>query len=136
MNFSNTKEKYISLLDEYEMKSLEELENLVGNDDVIKEYLQEQHKIIIHAKKLGLEKHVIMFERSYKQRIISILWSRKTKFTKEFFSIMFSELKRDYINKYGVEKYIIEEESIKMEIIDIIKKKKEMLLRWDDTIID
>jgi len=95
------------------------------------EYL-EKNKYLISMKK----DYRPRFRNMYKSELISILWSRKTKFFHEFFSIMFLELKKDYINKYGIEKYIIEEESIKKEIKDIINKKKEMLLRWDDTIID
>ena len=130
MDFSNNKKDIQIFHEEYEMKSLEELEKLVGNDE-IKEYL-EKNKYLISMKK----DYRPRFRNMYKSELISILWSRKTKFFHEFFSIMFLELKKDYINKYGIEKYIIEEESIKKEIKDIINKKKEMLLRWDDTIID
>ena len=61
------------------------------------------------------------------------VWEQKTKFFKEFSTNMLMELKRDYINEHGVEKYLIEEETIKKEMNEMIFKQQKMLLEWNES---
>lgn len=51
----------------------------------------------------------------------------------DFKTTMLTELKRDYINKYGNEKYMIDEDSIIKDMMEIIDKKYHMLLIWQIT---
>ena len=43
---------------------------------------------------------------------------------------MFAELKKDYIEKYGIKNYIINEKNVSKKIMNIIMKKYIMLLKW------
>ena len=45
---------------------------------------------------------------------------------------MLEELKKDYIEKYGIIKYLVEEHIIKEDFIKIINKQKKMLLQWNE----
>jgi len=45
---------------------------------------------------------------------------------------MLKELKKDYIEKYGIIKYLVEEHIIKEDFIKIINKQKYMLLLWNE----
>lgn len=49
-----------------------------------------------------------------------------------FKETMIVELKRDYINKYGIEKYLIEQDNITSEFMNIIKKQTDMLIDWNN----
>jgi hypothetical protein len=55
----------------------------------------------------------------------------KTEFCKEYIEKMLMELKRDYINTHGLEKYMIEEDTVKKEMFETIEKQLKMLLTWD-----
>ncbi len=56
----------------------------------------------------------------------------KTEFFRDFEKNMFMELKRDYINEHGIEKYIIEEETIKKEMRKTIISQLKMLFVWNE----
>ena len=43
---------------------------------------------------------------------------------------MFAELKKDYIEKYGIKNYIINEINVSKKIMNIIMKKYILLLKW------
>lgn len=51
----------------------------------------------------------------------------------DFKTTMLAELKRDYINKYGNVNYMIDEDSIIKDMMEIIDKKYHMLLIWQIT---
>ena len=51
----------------------------------------------------------------------------------EFKTTMWIELKRDYINKYGLENYMIEKECIDDNMLETINNKYQMLLMWQTT---
>jgi hypothetical protein len=68
----------------------------------------------------------------YRSDLIEELWKEKTKFYKELNIIMLKELKKDFIEKYGIIKYLVEEYIIKEDFIKIINKQKEMLLLWNE----
>ena len=83
-----------------------------------------------------------------KMSIINKLWKEKQmkdskllneKIEKEynlyndFKTTMLAELKRDYINKYGNVNYMIDEDSIIKDMMEIIDKKYHMLLIWQIT---
>ncbi len=42
------------------------------------------------------------------------------------------ELKRDYINEHGIEKYMIEKENIKKEMNEIIFEQQKMMFEWNE----
>lgn len=79
-----------------------------------------------------------------KNNIISILWleDEKTKLSilkkneeaillyEMFQPTMFVELKKDYIEKYGIKNYISNEKNVKKYIMNIIMKQYIMLLKW------
>ena len=64
--------------------------------------------------------------------LVNKIWQQKTKIFKEFSTNMLTELKRDYINEHGVEKYLIEEETIKKEMNEMIFKQQKMLYVWNE----
>ena len=102
-------------------------------NEFLEKYSKYNDKEIIY--KIYLEKNVkIKFEifyndinSKYKYRrssLIKELWGEKTKFYKELNIIMLKELKKDYIEKYGIIKYLEEEHIIKEDFIKIINKQK------------
>lgn len=110
-------------------------------NEFLEKYSKYNDKEIIY--KIYLEKNVkIKFEifyndinSKYKYRrssLIKELWGEKTKFYKELNIIMLKELKKDYIEKYGIIKYLEEEHIIKEDFIKIINKQKKMLLQWNE----
>ena len=68
----------------------------------------------------------------YSTEVVHKLWEQKNKFFKDFEKNMLTELKRDYINEHGIEKYMIEEENIKKEMKGIIFKQQKMLFVWNE----
>ena len=107
--------------------------------EFLEKYSKYNDKEIIY--KIYLEKNVkIKFEifyndimSKYKCRsyLINVLWQEKTKFYKELNIVMLEELKKDYIEKYGIIKYLVEEHIIKEDFIKIINKQKNMLWEWN-----
>lgn len=109
-------------------------------NEFLEKYSIYNDKEIIY--KIYLEKNVKIkfeifyndFRSKYKHRlyIINELWEEKTKFYKELNIVMLEELKKDYIEKYGIIKYLVEEHIIKEDFIKIINKQKKMLLQWNE----
>ena len=101
-------------------------------NEFLEKYSKYNDKEIIY--KIYLEKNVkIKFEifyndinskYKYRSSLINVLWGEKTKFYKELNIIMLKELKKDYIEKYGIIKYLEEEHIIKEDFIKIINKQK------------
>ena len=108
--------------------------------EFLEKYSKYNDKEIIYN--IYLEKNVkIKFEifyndimSKYKHRldIIEALWQEKTKCIRKFKTILFLEIKKDYIEKYGIIKYLVEEHIIKQDFIKIINKQKYMLLLWNE----
>ena len=108
--------------------------------EFLEKYSKYNDKEIIY--KIYLEKNVkikfeifyndIMSKYKHRSSLIHELWKEKTKFYKELNIVMLEELKKDYIEKYGIIKYLVEEHIIKEDFIKIINKQKKMLLQWNE----
>ena len=93
-------------------------------------------------KRLCIEKNIKYNEDNYYKlygkfniyyiRRVMIINDIQKIYLNGFKETMIVELKRDYINKYGIEKYLIEQDNITSEFMNIITKQRDMLKDWND----
>ncbi len=75
----------------------------------------------------------ILFDEHRKFNIIlSKLALKRHKIFKEISTDILIKLKQDYIDKHGLETYIINEESVKKDMINTINKQCKMLVMWNE----
>jgi hypothetical protein len=125
MNHQEFSQEFNIFRKEYMKKSMKELKDLSG----IKEIPDSTRPFMITVFKLQCIRCIwekSEFFKEYKRKEY-----RRKEFRKEFFEKMLMELKRDYINTHGFEKYMIEEDTVKKEMFATIEKQLKMLLTWN-----
>jgi hypothetical protein len=109
---------YIEFLEKYSIYNDKEI--------IYKIYLEKNVKI-----KFEIFYNDIMSKYKHRLDIIEALWEEKTKCIRKFKTILFLEIKKDYIEKYGIIKYLVEEQYIKEDIYNEIKRQENMLWEWN-----
>jgi hypothetical protein len=108
------------------------------NEKFYNKYLNLNIKDIIYQIYIqkNIKSNFILFYEEYKikdlKELIKELYDEKTKCIRKFKTILFLEIKKDYIEKYGIIKYLVEEQYIKEDIYKEIKRQENMLWEWNN----